>query len=183
MPSVNLYQQVADAISPELRHLTEVDKAQGGEGEATGVEQAAEPSIPAMPFTLKRTGERPFEFTGRLLAMLSGISSHLPFWYEINIYQGDERLICEIKLFNKDADSADIFRVTEHGDMESVFSYLERYDPSDDLDPGADVAENSASSATLALNAARLQLRVNQLKRHYESVVGEILQALQRQFS
>lgn len=182
MPSVNLYQQVAEAISPELRHLTEAEEAQAGAIETAANEQTAKPAIPAMPFTLKRTGERPFEFTGRLLAMLSGHTSHLPFWYEVNIYQGDERLICEIKLFNKDADSADIFRVGEHEDMESVFSYLERYDPSDDLDPGADVSEHKASSATLALNAARLQLRVNQLTRHYESVVGEILQALQRQF-
>jgi hypothetical protein len=182
MPSVNLYQQVADAISPELRHLTETAKPQSAAIGAPETELAARSAMRAMPFTLKRTGQRPFEFSGGLVAMLSGISSHLPFWYEINIYQGDERLICEVKLFNKDANAADIFRVTEHEDMESVFSYLERYDPSDDLDPGADVAEHSASSATLALNAARLQLRVNQLQRHYESVVGEILQALQRQF-
>ncbi|MEM7701916.1 MAG: hypothetical protein AAF251_08280 [Pseudomonadota bacterium] len=182
MPSVNLYQQVADAISPELRHLTETEQPSEAEASPMETEGASEPSIPAMPFTLKRTGQRPYEFKGRLLAMLSGISSHLPFWYEINIYQTDDMLLCELKLFHKDADAADLFRVTEHFDMESVFNYLEGYDPSDDLDPCSEVADHSASSATLALNAARLQLRVNQLKRHYESVVGEILQALQRQF-
>jgi hypothetical protein len=179
MSSVKLYQQVANAISPQLRHLAEPPAA--AEMPPAPVAQAAPPAPTIPPMSLRRTGERPYVFSGKPVATLSGYSTQLPFWYEINVYQdAADEYVTDLRLFHKDPNSADMFRVVEHDDMDSIFEYLERYDPSADLDPGKSIAEPTASSAMLALNAARLQLRVNQLTRHYQAVVGDLLQALHK---
>jgi hypothetical protein len=175
MSSVKLYQQVANAISPQLRHLAEPP--------ADVMPVAAAPVAPLPPLqSLRRTGERPYVANAAPVATLSGYSSELPFWYEINVYQNvSDDYVTDIRLFHKNPDSADMFRVVEHADLDDVFSYLERYDPSADLDPGRSISEPNASSASLALNAARLQLRVNQLTRHYQATVSELLNALHKQ--
>jgi hypothetical protein len=175
MSSVKLYQQVANAISPQLRHLAEPPV------EAMPIAEAPPAPLPPMQ-SLKRSGERPYVAHAAPVATLSGYSTELPFWYEINVYRTvADAYVTDIRLFHKNPNSADMFRVVEHDDMDDVFNYLERYDPSADLDPGRSISEPTASSASLALNAARLQLRVNQLTRHYQATVSELLNALHKQ--
>jgi hypothetical protein len=172
MSSVKLYQQVANAISPQLRHLVEPPVA-------APIAPVEAPRPPLQK--LRRTGERPFIGHISEVATSSGYSTELPFWYEVNVYRTpDDSLVTDIRLFNKNPNMTDLFRVREHEDMEAVFAYFESYDASADLTPGRDVSSPTASSAALALSAARLQLQVNQLTRHYEAMIGDLLQALNK---
>lgn len=168
MPAVKLHQQTADAEG--LRHL-----AEPAQERLRDLEGAAQPAQ-----SLRRTGMRPYAFNGTIVATVSGVTPALPFWYEINVYETVlNTYVSDIRLFNNDADLADLFRVAEHDGLEAAFDHLERYDASADLIPGGEIGEPTASNAELALRVARLQMRVNEITAHYRAVVADLLQALQ----
>lgn len=127
---------------------------------------------------LRHTGYRPVAFNGHLLGTVCGVDQVLPYWYEINVYQdvlGAFR--SDIRLFRKDAGSADLFRVTEHEDLDALHTYLERYDPCGDLPP-IHYDETATSAAALTLRAIEVQAEMRRISDHYRTTVGALFDAL-----
>jgi len=128
------------------------------------------------PELLRRTGKRPYSFNGVAVATVSGITPALPFWYEINIFRTvSDTYVSDIRLFHKEADYPDFFRVEEHLDLETVFEHLEGYDPAGDLALSPSMPKWSTSNAALEFGVARLQMQVNRINQHYGSLVGALL--------
>lgn len=163
MPS---QQRLSDAGSDGLRHLDELTQERMRELEA-----AMHPNQ-----SLRRTGQRPFDFNGTLVAMTCGINATLPFWYEINAYRtrGDG-WVSDIRLFRKEDGSTDLFHVAEHDDLDALFDHLESYDATGDLVPPRELVEGTASGTQLALHTARLQMAANQIVDHYRGLLGDLM--------
>lgn len=165
MPSVN-QQQLSGAASQGLRHLDELTQERMRELEAA--------MLPAQ--SLRRTGQRPFTFDGSLVAMTCGVTPGLPFWYEINAYRTTAgSWVSDIRLFNKEDGRSDLFRVAEHDDVDALFDHFENYDPAGDIAPPGELIDGSASSAELALQTARLQMRIDRICDHYRGLLGDLL--------
>lgn len=158
----------APSNATSLRHL-----------DAPAQERIREVEASAAPLqSLRRTGQRPYAFNGRIIATVCGITPALPFWYELNVYETViGSVVTDVRFFDK-SDLPDLFRVAEHEDLDDAFAWFEAYDPSADLFPTRDEAPSS-SSAFLSLYAARLQIQINQISEHYRSMVGDLLHALQ----
>lgn len=169
MPNVNVKQQIDAVPSPALRQLDASSQEK--------IRELAKPVAPA--HSLRRTGLRPYAFTGTTVATICGVTPALPFWYELNVHRtANDTYVSDIRLFNNGADAADIFRVEEHGSLEALCLYFESYDTSGDLGLAGET-DVPTSNAELALYAARIQLRINRIGDHYRGLVGELLNAVQ----
>lgn len=167
MPSVNRHQQI-DTVPPEFQQFDQPTQARIREFAAT---------VAPMRL-LKRSGQRPMLFNGATLATICGVTPSLPFWYELNVHRTVlDTYLSDIRLFHKSPDEPDLFWVSEHDDLDALVAHFERYHPAADLTPPA-LAPDRASAAELALWAAGLQLRVEQITQHYRALVGELLHAV-----
>lgn len=172
MPSVN--RQATDDAAPDegLRHLDE--------GSRDRLRDLQPANLPIQ--SLRRTGQRPYAFNGAAVATVCGVTPLLPYWYELNLHRTVlGTCVSDVRLFNKSADQADVFRVVEHDDLNAASDYFERYDPSADIAPPAELLIPGSSNTQLALHTARLQMQVNQLTDHYRAMAGALLDVVQNQ--
>ena len=168
MPSATLHQPI-DVSVRELRHLEPAVQDRLRDGGAT-----------VMPLQcLKRTGRRPFMFNGVTVATVCGVTPSLPFWYELNLHRTVlDGYVCDVRLFDKASDAADLFWVEEHEHLDDALAWFERYDPAADITPPGEIATGAGSSAELALALGRLRLRIDQHVQHYRALAGELLAAV-----
>ncbi|MEN0087529.1 MAG: hypothetical protein AAF737_03735 [Pseudomonadota bacterium] len=132
---------------------------------------------PLMPHRLRRTGMRPMNFTGRELCSAMSYASGTPLWYEINLYQTHEgSFVVDVRMFSKSEDERDMHRAVEVHDVDAMFDWLEAHDPIADIDCDCMVlATDSLSPTEVALRAADLRMRVDEGRRQYRDLVGQIL--------
>lgn len=138
--------------------------------------------VPALPeaVKLRRTGGRAVKFHGTLLCTAMSYQPGLPFWYEISIYRKTTgAFVVAVKMFTRDENQRDLFRVYGADEFEELVDLLEGYDPTIDIDaielenPGEDVA-----TSLLALKGLGIRLRMEEAKRQFGDLVGEILYEL-----
>ncbi|MEM8800734.1 MAG: hypothetical protein AAGF15_11720 [Pseudomonadota bacterium] len=188
MSNVQLYKQIADTVSPPLRSIVpEPEMADGDTAMEALTEEFFSETAPAseefvmpmLPQTLRVTGGRPVKFTGRHVAMATGWNTGVSQWYEINLYEteGDE-IICEIRLFNKDEGSTDLYRVTKHQSWESAVSWFESYNPSNDLVCHVSVDDERLSAAEVSLRGIRIRQQMLELQTQYQTILGNLLYEL-----
>jgi hypothetical protein len=128
-------------------------------------------------FKLRRDGQRPFVFKGSELCSAMSYASGTPLWYEINIYQHvNESFPVEVKMFTKAENERDHFHLKVLSSLDGVFEYLENYNTEQDIDV-AELALSGKGQAIskLALQAATLKLRMEEAKRQFDDIVGQIL--------
>lgn len=165
------------ASSPNLAIAAAASLGAAGQGTQ---EKARDVPTWALPLqTLRRTGLRPLAFYGATVATACGITPALPYWYELNVHRtAAGAYVSDIRLFRKQADQPDLFRVAEHSDLEDMIDHLEAYDPSGDLAPGPDMLAGGVSNAALALRSARLEIEINRITEHYRAMVCQLLGAV-----
>lgn len=188
MSNVQLYQQMADTVSPQLRNI--VPSAEPAE-EAPAVEefaadvfseapaQGAAFSMPMLAQSLRVTGGRPVNFTGRHLAMANGWNNGVARWYEINLYETDGgQIVCDIRLFNKDPDSTDLYRATTHDSWASAVAWLEAYNPAHDMICDLSLDDEALSAAEISLQGIRIRQQMLELRTQYQTTLGNLLYEL-----
>ncbi|MEM7568212.1 MAG: hypothetical protein AAF337_00315 [Pseudomonadota bacterium] len=193
MPNVQLYDQVADAVSPALRQIvpdTQADDALSADDEfaAEALESgpldaalATPAQGPLLEHRLRITGTRPMTFTGRHVAMATGWNNTVPRWYEINLYESESGdIVCDVRLFGKSPDHHDLYRVGTEADWSSAVRWLESYNPAHDLSCDIAVDDESLSAAEIALQGISLRQEVFELRNQYDSLVGDLLYQLKQ---
>ena len=129
--------------------------------------------------TLKRSGLRPLAFDGVLIAEASSHTLGTRMWYEINLYRNDAGgYVAEIKLYMKPIEQKDICRVEAFADLEGLMTWLETYDPSDDAVVDLVTTDGDQPLATAALAAVRLRQMIDEARREFRFLVGELLYEL-----
>lgn len=162
MSSLNLYSNEHDA--PEMAPAA----AEVSEHPSTGEVEK---------FKLKITGRRPKQFQGTLLCSAMSFFPGPPQWYEINIYRVvSGKFIIEVKLFAKSDQERDFFRMHECNSFDEVVEFLENHDPAQDIDAGRlKIKDDSLAPAEIALAAIAMKLRIEDARRQFGTLVGEIL--------
>jgi len=143
---------------------------------------SASTGIPEGPeiFHLRCTGSRSRIFSGTLMCSAISYVPGNAFWYEISLYsQVSGSYVVTVKRFTHDEEGIDLFRVFDADDMDSLVSALEDYEPADDFD-GSQLGldDMSASANEIALKAVGLRLKIEEARRQYGDLVGEILYQL-----
>ncbi len=131
-------------------------------------------------FHLRCTGSRSRIFTGSLMCSAISYVPGNAFWYEISLYsQVSGSYVVTIKRFTHDEEGIDLFRVFDADDMDSLVSTLEDYEPADDFDGSyLGLDDMTASANEIALRAVGLRLKIEEARRQYGDLVGEILYQL-----
>jgi len=178
MSNVQLYSQVAEEVGPALRSIvpepSDADNSFDADEFAVSEETSSAPT--SMPFRLRVTGNRPHEFTGRHIAMATGWNNAVARWYEINLYQTDtSEVVCDIRLFNKDPEANDLYRVKQLPDWASAVSWLETYNAAHDLICDIGVDSDELSAAEVSLRGITIKAQILELKTQYQTIVGNLL--------
>lgn len=141
---------------------------------------------PKMPpfhgkIVLKRTGKKTMRFAGDMLAEHTGYSRASAHWYEICVFS---RVVggfaATIRHFTKAEGMRDRFTAERFDTLDDVMTFLEGYDPHDDLTIGFDPAAAALSAAEVTVLAAGLRARKADYTHAYESVVSDALQKIER---
>jgi hypothetical protein len=130
--------------------------------------------------TLRRTGQRAFAFEG---VEICSSTSHSPgppaFWYEINLYRrANEQFVVDIRFFSKSDNMRDRFQVVKADGLEEVASILEAYEPAHDIEANVDPEDQDLPASVFALKAATLRMRIDEARRQFRDLVGEVLHQL-----
>ncbi len=138
-------------------------------------EYAPEPQIES--YRLKQTGGRPRDISGVELCSAMSFVVGTPLWYEINVYRTVDRgFVVEVKMFTKGENERDMFRLFDAATPADVIETLETYEPSFDIDASSvRFGVEEISVAELSLSAAALRLRIEEARRQFNDLVGEIL--------
>ncbi len=139
--------------------------------------QAPAPAtIQSSAFTLRRTGKRPIAFDGIELCMAMSYVPGTPFWYELNIYRTSvATFVVGIKFFTKDEGEKDIFRAFQAHTFDEVMSVLEGYDTSQDVRIDVQADDDTLSVAELTVKALGLRARLEEARRQFAGLVGQVL--------
>ena len=132
----------------------------------------------AQIITLKRSGERPLRFRGYEICCASSHRSGPPFWYEINVFRTtDDRFFADVRLFQKSDAHKDRFTVFEAPSFEMAIESLKTYDPVRDI-PVEPFFDGDVAPVEIALEAARLRLRIADARTQYADLIGDVLQQI-----
>jgi hypothetical protein len=133
----------------------------------------------AQVITLKRSGERPVRFKGFEICCASSHRVGPPFWYEINIFRTvDDRFFADVRLYQKSDAHKDRFTVFEAGSFDMALEALKSYDPLRDIavEPFFD---GDVAPVEIALEAARLRLRIEEARQQYDGLIGDVLNQIE----
>jgi hypothetical protein len=162
---LNAGQHLASESMPYVSSVAEVPPAS---------RQAAE------VFKLRRSGAKAYRFSGTQLCTAMSYTPGYPFWYEISIFRTESAgFVVAVKMFTRSEDERDLFRVFQANDFDALVSVLENYDTAHDIDAiSIDIDNEQTAPSLLALKGLGVRLRIEEGKRQYGDLVGEILYEL-----
>ncbi len=135
--------------------------------------------LDAQVMTLKRSGERPVRFRGFEVCCASSHRSGPPFWYEINVFRTtDDRFFADVRLYQKSDAFKERFTVFEASSFEMAIDALRGYDPVRDIQVDT-FFDGDVAPVEIALEAARLRLRMEEAKSQYNDLIGDVLSQIE----
>ncbi len=140
-----------------------------------------EPSAPAAPaepmqVTLRVSGAKPLKLTGILLAEASSWSPGTLAWHEAGIWrrEGGEVAVA-IRTLRKAAGETDVHRAELFPTLAEALTWLEEFDPTADLSVDLDASDRRVSAIEVALRAAALRGRAEEVGRQWRALLGDML--------
>jgi len=128
---------------------------------------------------LRRTGKRDYAFTGFEICSSTSHSPGPSLWYEINLFRKPAGpYVVDIRFFSKSESMRDRFNVFDADSLDEVASVLENYDPAFDIEPDVNPEETDLPQAAFVLKTAMLRIRMDEARRQYRDLVGDILHQL-----
>ena len=133
-------------------------------------------SQPAGSVLLRNVGGKPLRLRADLLAEGSSRASNLGFWHELALYRTDSgQIAVALRLLRAGGAETGVHRARVFEDMDCAATWLEGFDPANDLSADFDVSDMRISAACVTLKAAALRDRADRLERAYRGLVGEML--------
>ena len=130
----------------------------------------------ARPLLLRNAGSKPLRLWADLLAEGSSRTPGAPCWHEVAFYRTEANQIAVALRFVPDAEAGSgVHRARVFLSLDDAAEWLENFDPVGDLAAGFDVSDTRLSAACVALKAAALRDRAEQLGRAYRGLIGEVL--------
>jgi hypothetical protein len=135
-------------------------------------------AAPAEPkaYSLRVSGGKPLRLSAVCLAEGNSWCLGTPAWHEVQVLRGtDGDHAVGIKCFRKAPGEADTFHAEVFPNIEEAVAFLEGFDPTTDLRVDIDASDRSVSAAEIALKAAALRQRADEVVRQWRALVGEML--------
>lgn len=131
------------------------------------------------PVSLRVSGGKPMRLRAQALAEGNSWRLGTHAWHEVQMFRRDTgEYVVGIKCFKKAAGDADIFHAELFPNLEEAVAFLEGFDPTADLSVDIDASDRSVSAAEIALKAAALRQRADEITRQWRALVGEMLYRL-----
>ena len=128
---------------------------------------------------LRRTGQRDFAFDGVEVCSSTSHSPGPSLWYEINLYRKNSgHLVVDVRFFSKSDAMRDRFHIFEADGFDEVASVLEAYEPANDIEPDINPEDQDMPPAVFVLKAAVLRIRIDEARRQFRDLVGDVLHQL-----
>ncbi|MEO0820313.1 MAG: hypothetical protein AAF074_07795 [Pseudomonadota bacterium] len=130
-------------------------------------------------FTLQRRGLRPLTFSGSELCMAMSFIPGNPFWYELNVYRTNMgKFVASVDLYYRDGNGLERKHAWECDSFADVMDSLEQYDAGNDVSVSMLPDDPSLSLGDLAAHAFAMRARVEEARRQFGFLVGELLHDL-----
>jgi hypothetical protein len=143
-----------------------------------------EPAMSGSPeqmFSLRRSGARPMNFVGAELCSAMSYEPGTPLWYEVNVFRTAARsYVANVKMFTKSEDEKDRFSAYETESFDEALSWLESYEPANDIRIDLPFDRSDVPPVELGIRAAAASMRLAEARRQYRDLIGEVLFALER---
>jgi hypothetical protein len=128
---------------------------------------------------LRRTGQRPLVFEG---VEVCSATTHAPgpsLWYEINLFRKKAgSIVIDVRFFSKTDAMKDRFATFFADDFDEVAHILESYQPAADVTADIPLDDDGIPTGEIALQAAVVRMRMDEAKRQFADLAGEILHQL-----
>lgn len=139
----------------------------------------AEPPVTEGSVTLRVSGGKPLRLAAHLLAEGTSWSPRAEAWHEVALYRRDTgEFAVALKTFKKAQGEADVYRAELFPNFEELVLWLEGFDPTADLTVDLDASDRRVSAAEIAMRAAALRQRADEITRQYHALIGEVLFSL-----
>ena len=163
---------MAPAAQLTSRDLSAANNVEPMPAPVSGFAQLGKVSLP-------RTGQRPLVFEGEEIVSATSCAPGPRFWYEINLYRRqDNSLVVNICWFGKPNDLKDRFRAFPVDSLDEVAHVLETYDPAVDIHADIPAHDDQVPVSLVALQAAMIRMQIDEARRQFADLAGEILHQL-----
>jgi hypothetical protein len=134
---------------------------------------------PADPVSLQVSGGKPLDVRGRRLAEGHSWSPGTPTWHEIGLWACDGgEIAVALRTLRKARGSQDVHRAELFPRMADAVTWLEEFDPTQDLAVELDPSDRSQSTIAVTLRAAALRAQADEVARQWRALLGELLYRL-----
>jgi hypothetical protein len=143
---------------------------------ATERGSTAADAAPEAPVTLRISGGKPLRLRATLLAEGNSWAPGTPLWHEVALWrrEGGE-IVVSAKTLRKGQGESDTYRAELFANAAEALDWLEDFDPLADMTVDLDPSDRSISALDIALRAASLRGRAEEITRQWRALLGEML--------
>jgi hypothetical protein len=128
---------------------------------------------------IRRDGLSPIVFEGHLLAEATSRIPSSRIWYDIAAYaRMDGGFVMGMQVCRQGGGERDILWARQFPTVTDLSVYLETHDPARDVMPADDLTDGKIATAEAMIRAVGLRQRIDEARRAYQSVVGDLLTEL-----
>ncbi len=126
--------------------------------------------------TLRLTGGKPLRMRAELLAEATSWHTASHAWHELRLYVRDAGdYAVALKTCLSEAGAGDVFHAQILPDLDAALGWIQAFDPTADLTADIDASDRKISATDIALRAAALRQRADQVATQYRTMIGELL--------
>ncbi|MGL5116764.1 MAG: hypothetical protein ACRC7G_17730 [Beijerinckiaceae bacterium] len=129
---------------------------------------------------LRRDGQTPLAFDGRMLAEVTSYSTGPSLWYELAAYQRDKDFVLAMRVYKKRIEEKDIHRAEVFCSLAALCLAVEDHDAAHDVTQIADLTDARLSTAEAMIRAAALRQKIDEARSEHRSAAGDLLTELSR---
>jgi hypothetical protein len=128
------------------------------------------------PVVLQVSGGKPLRLRGITLAEGQSWAPGTVAWHEVTLYRADtDEVAVAVRTLRKAPGETDIHRAELFPTLGDALSWLEQFDPTQDLSVDLDASDRALSAIEIALRAAALRGRADEVARQWRALLGELL--------
>jgi hypothetical protein len=125
---------------------------------------------------LQVSGGKPLRLRGTLLAEGNSWAPGTVAWQEVTLFRTDGgEIALAVRTLRKARGETDIHHAELFPTLGDALSWLEEFDPAQDLSVDLDASDRALSAVEIALRAAALRGRADEVARQWRALLGEML--------
>ncbi|NKC34478.1 hypothetical protein [Falsiroseomonas selenitidurans] len=143
---------------------------------ALGRDRSEATPLLAGPVALRVSGGKPLRLRGTLLVEGQSRAADSALWHAVSVWRLEgQDVAVALRTHRQAAPEADLHRAELFPTLAEALEWLEGFDPVADLAVDFDASDRRLSAVEIALRAAALRGRADQVTRQWRALLGEVL--------